>query len=62
MFGCTDGNQVLSEVNNCRKAFPNAYIRLVGFDPIRQVQVSGFLVNRPNNVGDYQKDPSRRSV
>ena len=46
MFGCTDGDQVLREVNNCRRAFPDAYIRLVGFDATRQVQVAGFLVNR----------------
>lgn len=61
MFGCTDGSQVLREVQNCRRAFPDAYIRLVGFDAIRQVQVSGFLVNRPSTVRDYQS-PASRSV
>ena len=61
MFGCTDGNQVVAEVQNCRRAFPESYIRLVGFDPIRQVQVAGFLVNRPRSVKDYQ-NPSSRSV
>jgi ribulose bisphosphate carboxylase small subunit len=33
-----------------RRAFPNAYIRLVAFDAARQVQVSGFLVHRPSNA------------
>jgi len=61
MFGCTDGHQVLAEVQNCRRAFPDAYIRLVGFDAVRQVQVAGFLVNRPATVRDYQ-GPSTRSV
>lgn len=61
MFGCTDGSQVLAEVQNCRRAFPDAYIRMVGFDPIRQVQVAGFLVNRPQSVRDYQ-GPATRSV
>ena len=61
MFGCTDGSQVLAEVQNCRRAFPDSYIRLVGFDAIRQVQVAGFLVNRPASVRDYQS-PSNRSV
>jgi len=61
MFGCTDGQQVLREVQNCRRAFPDAYIRLVGFDAVRQVQVTGFLVHRPANVRDYQS-PSTRSV
>ena len=46
MFGCTDGQQVLREIANCRRAFPEAYIRLVGFDSVRQVQVAGLLVNR----------------
>jgi len=59
MFGCTDGNQVLVEVQNCRRAFPDAYIRLVGFDSVRQVQVAGFLVNRPATVRDYQTPSSR---
>lgn len=47
MFGCTDPSQVLAEVAACKAAFPNAYIRLCGFDNIRQVQVVSFLVNRP---------------
>ena len=46
MFGCTDGDQVLREVANCRRAFPDCFVRLVAFDPVRQVQVGGFLVNR----------------
>jgi ribulose-bisphosphate carboxylase small chain len=61
MFGCTDGQQVLREIQNCRRAFPDAYLRLVGFDAIRQVQVAGLLVNRPASVRDYQS-PSTRSV
>eukprot|EP00887_Chlorella_sp_A99_P007020 scaffold2.g7020.t1 len=54
MFGCTDGSQVLKEIAACRKAFPDAYSRLVAFDPTKQVQVTGFLVNRPAAVKDYQ--------
>ena len=41
MFGCTDPGQVLQEVDECTRAFPNAYIRLVAFDATRQVQVTG---------------------
>ena len=41
MFGCTDPGQVLKEISNCERAFPDAYVRLVAFDPIRQVQVAG---------------------
>jgi hypothetical protein len=41
MFGCTDPSQVLREIQSCERAFPDAYVRLVAFDPIRQVQVAG---------------------
>jgi len=61
MFGCSDPNQVLREVAACTKAFPDAYVRLVSFDPNRQVQVSGFLVQRPASVRDW-KGPEARSV
>eukprot|EP00889_Picochlorum_renovo_P004974 jgi/Picre1/32004/NNA_007352.t1 len=53
MFGCTDGSQVLGEMKQCTKAFPNAYIRLVAFDAVRQVQMCGFLVHRPPNCTEY---------
>ena len=34
MFGCTDPSQVLTEIANCTKSFPDAYIRLVAFDQV----------------------------
>ncbi|MEW5298396.1 MAG: hypothetical protein WDW38_000871 [Sanguina aurantia] len=61
MFGCRDGMQVLKEIVACSKAFPEAYIRLVAFDAARQVQVMGFLVQRPKNSTDFRA-PSERSV
>eukprot|EP00887_Chlorella_sp_A99_P000698 scaffold5.g698.t1 len=61
MFGCTDGTQVLKEIGGCTKAFPDAYIRLVAFDAVRQVQVAGFLVHRPPNAKEW-REPSKRSV
>jgi len=50
MFGCTDSSQVLKEIAAAAKSFPNAYIRLVAFNPDRQVQVAGMLVHRPTTV------------
>merc|ERR1711972_1055105 len=47
MFGCTDPSQVLAEVAACKAAFPDAYIRVCGFNNLRQVQVVSFIVNRP---------------
>jgi len=53
MFGCTDASQVLKEIASCNKAFPNAYVRLVAFDAKRQVQIGGFLVQRPKNATEW---------
>jgi len=61
MFGCTDPGQVLTEISNATKSFPNAYIRLVAFDNVRQVQVSSFLVHRPSSAKDFRA-PEDRSV
>jgi ribulose-bisphosphate carboxylase small chain len=47
MFGCSDPNQVLAEVDACKRAFPDSYVRLVAFDNIAQCQTISFLVNRP---------------
>ena len=61
MFGCTDSSQVLKEIQNATKSFPDAYIRLVAFNPDRQVQVAGMLVHRPPGCTEYRK-PSERSI
>ena len=53
MFGCTDPSQVLKEIANCVASFPEAYIRLVAFDSIRQVQCTGFLVHRPAGSNEH---------
>ena len=53
--------QVLTEIQNATKSFPNAYIRLVAFDNVRQVQVSSFLVHRPSSAKDFRA-PEARSV
>ncbi len=38
MYGATDADQVLQECKKCAKAFPNAFVRLCGFDAIRQAR------------------------
>ncbi len=49
MFDLRDAAGVLLEVNNCRKTFPQHYIRLMAFDSTRGVEsiVMSFIVNRP---------------
>jgi ribulose-bisphosphate carboxylase small chain len=42
MFGCNDPAQVLREIEECKKEYPSC------FDNVKQVQICGFLVARPN--------------
>ena len=49
MFDLKDAAGVMMELNGCRKAFPNHYIRLLAFDSTRGVEsvAMSFIVNRP---------------
>ena len=49
MFDLQDAAGVLMEMNNCRKTFPNHYIRLMAFSSVRGVEsiTMSFIVNRP---------------
>ncbi len=51
MFDLKDPAGILMEVNNCRKTFPNLYIRVTAFDSTRGVESPkmSFIVNRPKN-------------
>jgi|UniRef100_A0A2N9ISF5 ribulose-bisphosphate carboxylase small chain len=47
MFGCNDPSQVLNEIQECKKTYPNAYIRCLGFDNKQQVQCMAFVIQKP---------------
>ena len=47
MFGCTDATQVLAEVEEAKKAYPTAHVRIIGFDNVRQVQCISFIAYKP---------------
>lgn len=51
MFDHKDATAVLYEVNECRKAHPNYYIRVNAYDRSygRQTTALSFIVNRPAN-------------
>jgi len=53
MFDLKDPAGILMEVNNCRKTFPNCYVRVTASDSSRGVESPrmSFLVHRP------QKEP-----
>jgi ribulose-bisphosphate carboxylase small chain len=58
MFDLKDAAGVLAELNQCRKAFPGHYIRLMAFDSTRGVEsiVRSFLVNRPQQEPGFTLD------
>ncbi|KAK1552696.1 hypothetical protein Q3G72_021963 [Acer saccharum] len=47
MFGCTDSAQVLGELDEAKKACPNSFIRIIGFDNKHQVQCISFIAYKP---------------
>ena len=66
MFDLKDAAGVLYEINQCRKAYSNHYIRVNAFDSTRgweTVRLS-FIVNRPKNEPGFQLEqqegPGRR--
>ena len=50
MFDIKDPAGIMLEVNACRKAYPNHYIRVTAFDNKRGVEsvTMSFIVNRPS--------------
>ncbi|MBI3343978.1 MAG: ribulose bisphosphate carboxylase small subunit [Gammaproteobacteria bacterium] len=50
MFDLKDPAGIMLEVNACRKAYPNHYIRVLAFDNKRGVEsvTLSFIVNRPS--------------
>ncbi|KAG1334789.1 ribulose bisphosphate carboxylase small chain, chloroplastic [Cocos nucifera] len=47
MFGCNDATQVAKELEECKKEYPDAFIRIIGFDNVRQVQCISFIAYKP---------------
>ena len=49
MFDMKDPAGILMEINNCRKAFPQHYVRVTAFDSTQGVESPrmSFIVNRP---------------
>jgi ribulose-bisphosphate carboxylase small chain len=44
MFGETNPNHVLEELDNCRRSYPDHHIRLIGYDNYTQSQGVCFVV------------------
>ena len=50
LFGIDDPAAVLAELDRCRQAHPGAYIKINGYDPVRQGQVVSFVVSQPERA------------
>ncbi|MBD1920701.1 ribulose bisphosphate carboxylase small subunit [Microcoleus sp. FACHB-831] len=47
LFNAGTPTEVLNEVKACRSEYSNSYIRVVGFDNVKQCQVLSFIVHKP---------------
>ncbi len=48
LFDARSSQDVLNEVRECRSEYSDCYIRVVGFDNIKQCQTVSFIVYKPN--------------
>ncbi len=63
MFDLKDAAGVLLEVNACRSAYPNAYVRLNAYDASlgRQTTALSFIVQRPAEEPGFRLDRAEGS-
>jgi ribulose-bisphosphate carboxylase small chain len=56
MFDQKDPTAIMKQVNECRQAFPDCYIRVNGFDSTkgRQTTMLSFIVNRPGREPGFE--------
>jgi len=56
MFDMKDPVGILMEINNCRKTYPNHYIRVTAFSAVRGVEsvTMSYIVNRPKNEPGFR--------
>ncbi len=67
MFDLKDPAGILMEINNCRKTFPNYYIRVTAFSSTRGVEspTMSYIVNRPKKepgFGVVRQEAENRTI
>jgi ribulose-bisphosphate carboxylase small chain len=50
MFGETDTDRVLNEIESCHKLHPTHHVRLIGYDNLKQSQGASMVVVRGKTV------------
>jgi ribulose-bisphosphate carboxylase small chain len=63
MFDVADAAAVTSEINRCREAYPNHYIRVSAYDASlgRQTTALAFIVNRPSEEPGFRVERQEAS-
>ncbi len=58
MFDLKDAAGILQEINDCRRTFPDQYIRVMAFNSTRGVEspAMSFIVNRPKHEPGFRLD------
>ncbi|HEY9636907.1 MAG TPA: ribulose bisphosphate carboxylase small subunit [Coleofasciculaceae cyanobacterium] len=51
LFKARTVQEVMTEVDACRTDYRDNFIRVVGFDNVKQCQVLSFLIHKPNTNG-----------
>ncbi|AFZ10013.1 ribulose bisphosphate carboxylase small subunit [Microcoleus sp. F10-C6] len=51
LFGAKSLPEIMTEIQACRQEYPQCYIRVMGFDNVKQCQVLSFIVHKPNTRG-----------
>ncbi|AFY73723.1 ribulose bisphosphate carboxylase small subunit [Synechococcus sp. PCC 7502] len=49
LFGAKSTQEVLSEIQACRSEYSNSFIRVIGFDNVKQCQTMSFIVHKPTS-------------
>lgn len=48
LFHAKSVQEVMNEINACRNEYRDCYVRVMGFDNIKQCQVLSFIVHKPS--------------
>jgi ribulose-bisphosphate carboxylase small chain len=51
LFRARSVQEVMAEVDACRTEYRDNFVRVVGFDNVKQCQVLSFLIHKPNSNG-----------
>ena len=51
LFHARSVQEIMTEVQACRQENPQFFIRVMGFDNVKQCQVLSFIVHKPNTRG-----------